>query len=114
MAKHLSLEEKGMRGIGKHWEPLVIALFLVMRLLMNAEPAPLSLAFAVAYFMFLLLLLYRVSAAAPLLVLFLTLDSMVGTYLATQAQSFSPEYLGTMAVNLGIMAILVRNTRLAE
>ena len=91
------------------WDWAVIMIFLAIRLVINFENNVLSMFFAVVYAVFILMLLFGTPLFASPLVLFLTLDSIIGTYLF--ANNALPEimYYGTMLVNFAIIVILIQN-----
>jgi len=65
--------------------------------------------FAISYALFILMLLTRTAFFSTVVVLFLVIDSMIVTYLATRAAHFGLDFWGTMAINLVILALITRN-----
>lgn len=93
----------------KHWDLYLVFLFLIIRLLINIEFSLLSLFFFFIYLFFLIILILRKKNFSLLFILFLALDNMIGTYLATIHNSFNFMYYGTMIINFVIMTIIIKN-----
>jgi len=94
--------------IKKHLDWYIVLIFLAIRLIINLEIVRLSISFAVIYLIFITLLLTKTKFFSTLLILFLVIDSVIGTYLATITE-LNSVYYGTMLVNLVIISILIRN-----
>ena len=87
-----------------HWTEAVIYIFCIMRILLNLQFEPLNIFFIIVYAVFLALFYYKLPFFKIAFILWLAIDSMIGTYLAT-IHGFTLIYWGTMAVNLGMMVI---------
>lgn len=83
--------------------------FFAVRLLINIEAKLLMAFFAISYALFIIMLLRKTAFFSTLVILFLIVDSMIGTYLATRAGHFGVDFWGTMAINLLIAALITRN-----
>jgi len=101
------------RGAGSwirhNWDCAIVLGFFTGRLLINLEAKPLMAFFAISYALFILMLLKRTAFFSTLVILFLIIDSMIGTYLATRAGQFGVDFWGTMGINLAIAALITRN-----
>lgn len=78
----------------------ILGAFLAIRLVINIGPKPLSIFFAASYAVLLFLLFKYPACFTPLLIGFLLVDSMIGTYLFTSSGNLGFEYYATMGVNI--------------
>ncbi len=88
---------------------VIVLGFFAVRLVINIEAKPLMAFFAISYALFVVMLLRKTAFFSTLVILFLIIDSMIGTYLATRAGHFGVDFWGTMAINLVIAALITRN-----
>jgi len=99
-------EKLDIKKYGDWW---LVLIFLIVRLLINLEPKIISVSFAIIYAVFVLMLFFETPLFTTLLVLFLTIDSMIGTYFFTNGDLSNTLFYGTIIVNLIIIALLVKN-----
>lgn len=92
---------------------IVVFVFLVIRLFLNMDFildfSVLSLFFAVIYLFFIFMLVKRIHFFSVAFVLFLTVDSMIGTYLFASGILENLEFYLTMLINFAIISIVIRN-----
>jgi hypothetical protein len=102
-----------------HWDIYVIFAFLLIRFFLNFDFLSmmkghfltLEVFFIVMYAFFFYMLYKRKKYFSTLFVLFLAIDSMIGTYLLLETTKIPHPalYWGTMAINMIIIAITVEN-----
>ena len=91
--------------LSKRWDFLVVFLFLLIRLSLNIKLAPLFVFFAVSYVILILFMfMYKKGFFAGTIV-FLFIDSLIGTFLYTTNNNLGLEYYGTMLINLFMILI---------
>ena len=105
---------KKKRGFGeyffplrKRWDFLVVFLFLLGRLFLNIGLEPLSVFFAASYVILILLMFTHKKAFFIGALMFLFIDSLLGTILFTLKNDLNFEYFWTMFVNLFIIFLLI-------
>lgn len=98
-----------LEWVKKNWDCSIVLVFFAVRLVINLEAKPLMAFFAVSYLLFIVMLLKKTALFSTLVILFLIVDSMIGTYLATKAGHFGADFWGTMAINLIMAAFITRN-----
>lgn len=99
-------EKLNIKKYGDWW---IILIFLLVRLLMNFESKTISISFAIIYAVFVLMLFFETLLFTTLLILFLTIDSMIGTYLFANGDLSNIMFYGTIIVNLIIIFLLIQN-----
>jgi len=99
-------ERLNIKKYGDWW---LVLLFLLIRLIINLEPKTISISFAIIYAVFILMLFFKTPLFTTLLVLFLTIDSMIGTYFFANGDLASVIFYGTIIVNLVIIILLIQN-----
>ena len=104
------MPKKEKLAFKKFWPWYLVLIFLLIRFIMNIEMIYLSIVFAVIYAFFFYLLITKKPYFTNLFIMFLSIDSMIGTYLALTSLGFNYIYWGTILVNFIIMFVLLRNT----
>lgn len=99
-------EKLDIKKYGDWW---LVLIFLVVRLIINLEPKIISISFVIIYAVFILMLFFKTPLFTTLLVFFLTIDTMVGTYFFTKGDLSNVIFYGTIIVNLIIIVLLVQN-----
>lgn len=92
-----------------HWDFSLILAFMIARIILNFEKKKLSMFFVAVYAVFIVWLLLNIPLFTTFFILFLTIDSMIGTYLATMMKKFDKVYFLTMLVNFVIIILLIQN-----
>lgn len=100
--------------IRRYWDYYLVALFILVRIIINIDRKPLMIFFALVHVALFLMLIYKTKYFVRIFVLFLAIDSMIGTYLATNPQfgmmaGFGLEFYSTMFVNFFFIWILITN-----
>ncbi|MCH7568877.1 MAG: hypothetical protein IIA87_05650 [Nanoarchaeota archaeon] len=98
-----------LNNFKRHWDLYIVFIFIFIRLILNLQLKTLSIFFAVVYLIFILMLVKKTSYFSTLFVIFLAIDSMIGTYLFTLMNNLNFEYYGTMITNLIIIFLIVKN-----
>ena len=110
----VSKKKKRDNKFSKHWDYYLILAFILIRLFLNLDFIfnfnSLFLLFAIVYFIFFLMLTRHVGGFATLFVMFLSIDSVIGTYLFTMAGNLGAEFYGTIVVNLVAIYLVVKNS----
>jgi len=108
------VQEGGMPkvlNVKRDWPLYVVFVFLLGRLFLNLdfilEFKLLSFSFAVIYLFLVAMLLYGARIFSTLFILFLTIDSMIGTYLFAMGSLGNMEFYGTMLINIVIMILIL-------
>jgi len=97
--------------LNKRWDFLVVFIFLIIRLLLNIKFAPLFVFFAVSYVILILFMFEYKKGFFAGAIIFLYIDSLIGTFLYTSNNNLGLEYLGTMIINLVMILILIYNRK---
>ena len=91
----------------QRWPFLLVLLFFLGRLALNLQLKPLQIFFAVSYVILILLMLVHKKSFFFLTIVFLFVDSLIGTYIFTTANNLGIEYFGTMIINLFFILLLI-------
>lgn len=85
----------------------LIAVFILIRLALNLFPpiTTLSMIFIISYLILGTLLMKKFKFFIHLFILFLYLDSIIGTYLFTSANNLGAEFYGTMIINAAFIIL---------
>jgi len=103
------MKKPNKKYLKKLWPWYLVLAFLLIRFTINLEFVYLSISFAIVYAFFFFLLIKEKPYFTTLFIIFLAIDSMIGTYLASTKLGFNYIYWGTVTVNFIIMFILLRN-----
>ena len=93
------MKSKSSKSFKHNWLFYLIALFIIVRALLNISLEPLFLGFLISYAILFLLLIFRFKYFPIIFILFLYIDSLIGTYLFTSTNNLGMEYYGTMLIN---------------
>jgi len=93
--------------ISKRWDFLVVFVFLVIRLSLNIKLAPLFIFFAISYIILILFMFKYKKGFFAGIIIFLFIDSLIGTFLYTLNNNLGTEYFGTMLINLIMILIII-------
>ncbi len=111
--KTAGYDNKFASNLKRHWDLYIIFAFLIIRLFLNMDFIInfkiLSFFFAVVYVFFIVMLAMRYRVFSSLFIVFLTIDSMIGTYLWTLKGAFNFEFYATMIINFAIIVLVVQN-----
>jgi len=107
MKKKKRVLKKYFLPLSKRWDFLVIFLFLLARLILNLKWTSLTIFFVISYVLLLVLMFTFKRAFFVGTIVFLFIDSLIGTFLYTIWNEFGLEYFGTMAFNLIIILFLI-------
>ena len=91
----------------KRWDFLVVFFFLLGRLFLNIELETLSIFFAVSYIILILLMFIHKKSFFIGAIMFLFIDTILGTILFTLKDNLNFEYFWTIFINLFIIFLLV-------
>jgi len=86
-----------------------VGFVLLIRVILNFGTDALSIFFMLANLILFFMLMFKKNAFSIIFILFITIDSMIGTYLATKSATFDWFYFGTMAINLLMIFLVVLN-----
>ncbi len=93
--------------ISKRWDFLIVFHFILIRLILNLKLTPLTIFFAVSYIILLVLMFTHKKSFFIAMIMFLFVDSLIGTILYTTWNNLGLEYLGTMGFNLIVVFLLI-------
>jgi hypothetical protein len=93
------MKSKSSRSFKHNWLFYLIALFIIIRALLNISLEPLFLGFLISYIILFLLLIFKFKHFPIIFILFLYIDSLIGTYLFTSANNLGVEFYGTILIN---------------
>ncbi len=107
------MARKSKWSFSSSWVLYLVFAFLVVRLFLNMDFIldfkALSLFFALVYAFFIVMLAFRIRLFTSLFIVFLTIDSMIGTYLWTLKGFFAFEFYATMIINFAVIILIVQN-----
>ena len=96
------MKSKHSKNSKHSWIFYIILIFLAVRIILNLFPpiSSLSIFFIISYTLLAILLLTKSKHFPILFILFLAIDSLIGTHLFTTNNNLGIEYYGTMLINL--------------
>lgn len=97
--------------LSKRWDFVLVLLFLFGRLILNLELETLSIFFACSYLILISLMFLHKKSFVVATIMFLFIDSIIGTFLFTLKGNLNYEYFWTVFVNLIIVFFLVFDMR---
>lgn len=100
-----------MKSVFRAWDWWIVLVFLFARLVLNVFNITelLFLFFSVAYLVLIILQIKGARVFSILLIMFLYIDSIIGTYLFTLSGNLGAEFYGTIFVNGAVIFLVLLN-----